>query len=140
MQLKIKMKKGCEDLFPKKAHQNDACFDIYSAETVTIMPDKQCMVSTGVHMDIPVGYEVVFRGRSGNCAKRELWNHYGTIDTGYVDECKVIVRNQSKFPYTIARGDRIAQFKVQEVIPTELVLVDEFETESRGGGFGSSGK
>lgn len=140
MQLKIKMKAGCEDLFPKKAHENDACFDIYASECVEIAPNEQKLIGTGVHMDIPAGYEVVFRGRSGNCAKRELWNHYGTIDTGYVDECKVIVRNQSKESYTVNRGDRIAQFKVQEVLPTELVLVDEFDTESRGGGFGSSGK
>lgn len=140
MQLKIKMKKGCEDLVPVKAHPNDACFDIYAAEEMEIPPNQQRIVSTGVHMDIPTGYEVVFRGRSGNCAKRKLWNHYGTIDAGYVDECKVIIYNHSTEYYVVQRGDRIAQFKLQEVIPTEIVLVDEFETESRGGGFGSSGK
>lgn len=140
MDLRIKMDKGCENLFPTKAHEDDACFDIYSAVDTVIPSKGSTIVSTGLHMDVPTGYEVVFRGRSGMAAKHAVFAHMGTIDAGYVDECKVILFNLSDKDYPISVGDRIAQFKVQFVLPTKLHLVDKFKTESRGGGFGSTGK
>lgn len=140
MNLKIKMKEGCEHLVPRKAHDNDACFDVYSAEDTVVPAKGYAIVSTGLYMDIPAGYEVVFRGRSGMAAKHAVFAHMGTIDAGYVDECKVILYNLSDKDYTISFGDRIAQFKAQFVLETKLHIVDKFSTESRGGGFGSTGK
>lgn len=140
MNLPIKMLTGCEDLIPKKAHADDACYDVYSSIDITVPANSCAIVPTGLCMDIPNGFEVVFRGRSGMAAKHSVFAHMGTIDTGYIDECKVILYNLSNIPYKISRGDRIAQFKLQIVLPTELVPVEDFNTASRGGGFGSSGK
>lgn len=140
MIVNIKMKEGCEDLIPKKAHEADACFDVYSAEDIIVPAKGSAMVSTGLHIDIPTGFEVVFRGRSGMAAKHSVFAHMGTIDSGYVDECKVILYNLSDKDYAIKRGDRVAQCKLQIVLYTDLRVVNTFDTVSRGGGFGSTGK
>lgn len=137
--LEIKMKDGCEDLFPKQAHMTDACYDIYAAEDAVIPAQGTKPVHTGVHMNIPEGYEVVFRPRSGLFFKYGISSHLGTIDTGYIDECQVIMWNQSDKDYEVKRGDRIAQFKVQKLLDTILVKVDDITAQSRGGGFGSTG-
>lgn len=139
MVLEIKMKEGCEDLFPKMAHITDACYDIYAAEDAVIHAHGTKPVHTGVHMNIPVGYEVVIRPRSGLFYKHGVSCHLGTIDTGYIDECQVIMWNQSDKDYEVHRGDRIAQFNVQTLTPTILIKVDEINAHSRGGGFGSTG-
>lgn len=138
-QLKVFMEKGCENFIPRKAHPDDACFDIFSSEDIVIPAGSFRAVHTGLHMEVPKGCEVVFRGRSGMACKHGIIAHMGTIDYGYTDECKVILYNMSDKDYTIHIGDRIAQFKLQEVLPVYITQVNKLDVESRGGGFGSSG-
>jgi dUTP pyrophosphatase len=73
--------------------------------------------------------------------KKNCFAFFGSIDSGYLDEVKVLLTNDSVDPYYVKRGDRIAQFKLTKLEPTEIVPVDSFgDTFDRGGGFGSSGR
>lgn len=109
---------------------------------VTLEPLERKMIPTGVFLEIPLGYEVQVRPRSGMA-----WNHGitclnspGTVDSDYRGELKVILVNISDVSHTIHNGDRIAQMVVCAVVNTELQEVEELEISKRGsGGFGHSG-
>ena len=130
---------------PSYARQGDAGMDIYAVEDLVIKPGETVLVSTGLKVAIPRGYEIQIRPRSGLSLKTPLRvaNSPGTIDTGYRDEVCIIMSNISlKEDYQIKRGDRIAQMVLQRVPEIQWVPVDNIQGigEDRGGGFGSSGK
>ena len=140
--IKIHMDNGCEDLFPRKAHEDDAAFDLRSRVDVVIPSGKITLVSTGVFMELPVGYEAQVRPRSGLALKHGITvlNTPGTIDAGYRGEVGVILINAGPADFTVARGDRIAQMVVQKLADVELVAAEQLSDTSRGaGGFGSTG-
>jgi dUTP pyrophosphatase len=113
------------------------------AETVTLEPRQRAMIPTGLAMAIPAGYEVQIRPRSGLAAKHGITclNTPGTIDADYRGEVQVILINMGDAPFTITRGDRIAQMIVAPVTQGEWEEVTELDTTARGtGGFGSTGK
>ena len=138
----IHMDNGCDDLFPRKAHEDDAAFDLRSRVDVVIPSGKIILVPTGVFMELPVGYEAQVRPRSGLALKHGITvlNTPGTIDAGSRGEVGVILINAGPADFTVARGDRIAQMVVQKLTDVQLVAVEKLSETARGaGGFGSTG-
>lgn len=104
---------------------------------------ERSLVPTGLLVEIPLGYEIQIRPRSGLAIKQGITclNTPGTIDADYRGEIKVILINLSAEPQTILPGDRIAQMVLQRVEQIQWVQVNSLEETSRGsGGFGSTGK
>ncbi len=109
---------------------------------VVIHPGEIKLISTGVSVSIPEGYEAQIRPRSGLALKHgiTLVNTPGTIDSDYRGAVKLILTNVGKEPYAIKRGTRLAQMVIQEVIQADVVEVDELEETVRAaGGFGHTG-
>lgn len=127
---------------PCYARAGDAGMDIHAAESTVVQPGEFRMVSTGLKVAVPSGYEMHVRARSGLAAKHGigLMNGLGTIDSGYRGEIKVILFNFGKEPFPIQRGDRIAQAVFNKFEAAHLEEVDELDTTLRGdGGLGHTG-
>ena len=129
---------------PHYANVGDAGLDLYSSETVDLLPGQRKLVGTGIAVAIPSGFAGFVQPRSGLAIREGLSivNTPGLIDSGYRGEIKVIAINTDKEETLhIERGDRVAQLVIQEVPVVTLVEVDELsETERGAGGFGSTGK
>jgi dUTP pyrophosphatase len=100
------------------------------------------LVPTGFAVELPVGFEAQVRPRSGLAVRHAIGivNAPGTIDADYRGEIKIALINFGKKPYTIRRGDRIAQMVIQSVCIPRIMLVDTLSSTSRGeGGFGHTG-
>ena len=113
------------------------------ASGLTLSPGARALVSTGLRMAIPAGFEVQLRPRSGLALKHGLTlpNSPGTIDSDYRGPVGVILQNGGDAPYTIAHGDRIAQMVVAPVLKAAFVVADILDDTARGsGGFGSTGR
>ncbi len=109
---------------------------------VTLAPGARALVPTGLSLEIPHGYEVQMRPRSGLALKHgiTLPNSPGTIDSDYRGPLGVIVLNTGQEPFEIIHGMRIAQMVVAPVVVAEFQLDQELSETSRGtGGFGSTG-
>lgn len=109
---------------------------------ITLLPGEFRMIPTGIQLEIPVGYEVQVRPRSGLAAKHGITvlNSPGTIDSDYRGEIKVILINHGKEEFIINSGDRIAQLVAARVEQALFQLSDELNDSERGeGGFGSTG-
>ena len=151
MKVKVKLLTPTAKL-PTKAHTTDACFDIYAdcktedsnTRNYIIKPGEWCNIHTGISTEIPVGYFAAVYGRSGMGIKQHLRpsNCVGIIDADYRGEWMVCLHNDGKEVMEIKPGDRIAQFCLQEVLPVELVPVEEelTGTERSTDGFGSTGR
>ena len=125
---------------PTKGHIDDAGWDLYSSEAVSIPAGATVLVSTGVAMAIPNRYVGLIWDRSSMGVKG-IHRHAGVIDSGYRGEVKVCLHNTTNETYHVERGDRIAQLLIQEVPVFRQHVVDELDTTSRGdGGFGYIGK
>ncbi len=141
--VKFKMFEGCDDLTPRKAHHDDAAYDLRSRVDMELPPGRSVVVPSGLFMELPVGYEAQVRPRSGLALKHNLTltNTPGTIDAGYRGEVGVIMFNLGQEPFAVRRGDRIAQMVICKLPEAEMVCVDELSDTLRGaGGFGSTGK
>lgn len=133
---------------PTYVYDGDSGFDLRAnlTESITLGPLERFLVPTGLSFQIPVGYEIQVRPRSGLAAKQGLsvLNTPGTVDQGYTGEVKVILVNLSNEKQTINHGDRIAQAVLCPVLTkrtTTLVSVNKLTKTDRGdGGFGSTGK
>ena len=113
------------------------------ASGFTLDPMRRAIVPTGLRVEIPVGYEMQIRPRSGLAVKFgiTLPNTPGTIDSDYRGPLGVAVVNLGSEPYTIQHGDRIAQAVVAPVVQVSFEVVDFIEETARGaGGFGSTGR
>ena len=128
---------------PAYAHEHDAGLDLYAAQAVTLPPGARALVPTGIALAIPPGFAGLVLPRSGLALRHgvTLLNTPGLIDAGYRDEVRVILVNTDpREPYTVQRGDRIAQLVVQRVEHVTLIPVRELAPTGRGaGGFGSTG-
>ncbi len=112
-------------------------------ESLVLGPLERAMVPTGLFVELPVGYELQVRPRSGLAAKHGLTvlNSPGTVDADYRGEIRVILVNLSAEPFEVRPGERIAQFVIARHERAEWELVEELsETERGSGGFGSTGK
>ena len=115
----------------------------YIAAPVILQPLERTLVPTGLFMEIPEGYEVQVRPRSGLAVKQGITclNTPGTIDADYRGEVKVILINLSNEPQTILPGDRIAQLVIQQVEQCVWDTVEMISVTARNdGGFGHTGK
>jgi len=113
------------------------------AEPVALLPGEIKMIPTNFAVAIPPGYEIQVRPRSGLAIKHgvTIINSPGTIDADYRGEIKIGLINLGAEPYTIHRGDRVAQLVVAPVQRAELQTVSELDkTVRQAGGFGHTGK
>ncbi len=112
-------------------------------EPVTLLPGERTLVPTGLRMALPPGYEAQVRPRSGLALRHgvTLVNAPGTIDADYRGEIKVLMINHGKEPFTLRRGERVAQLVIAPVIRAKWRAVDRLEDTARGaGGFGHTGR
>lgn len=144
--VQIKRFPGHEDLaLPRKMTELAAGYDLQAAvlEPMVLAPMQRALVPTGIAIAMPGGLEAQIRPRSGLAFKHGITclNSPGTIDADYRGEIKVLLINLGQEPFTIARGERIAQMVFQEVPETRLTEVEELSETVRGtGGFGHTGK
>jgi dUTP pyrophosphatase len=113
------------------------------ADDLVLQPGARALVPTGFALEIPAGYEVQVRPRSGLAHKHgvTLLNTPGTIDSDYRGAVGVILVNLGQEPFTVRRGERIAQLVVAPVVQAAFREVAALGASSRGeGGFGSTGR
>lgn len=111
-------------------------------EPIVLEPLQRALVPTGLYLEIPAGYEVQVRPRSGLAAKKgvTVLNSPGTIDADYRGEVKVILVNLSSEAFTVLKGERIAQLVLSRHETIEWEEVDALSESGRAeGGFGSTG-
>jgi len=150
--LQIKFVNTSDNSDPIWAKEGDSGFDLRAClpkgeKDVILQPFERMLIPTGLYFELPIGYELQIRPRSGHSFKTGLMAILGTVDTGYRGEIKVIMINLSNQPQKIEAGERIAQGVVASRVSTEfgklvkLESVEELsETERGSGGFGSTGK
>ncbi|MEX0338572.1 MAG: dUTP diphosphatase [Arenibacterium sp.] len=112
-------------------------------ESITLLPGERVLVPTGLRLEIPAGFEVQIRPRSGLALKHgiTLPNSPGTIDSDYRGPLGIIAMNAGTESFTISHGDRIAQMVVAPVVRARFEQVTDLgETERGGQGFGSTGR
>ncbi|MCX7924726.1 MAG: dUTP diphosphatase [Fimbriimonadales bacterium] len=132
---------------PLPSYQTDgsAGVDLYAAvkEPLTLQPGERALVPTGIRIALPPGYEAQVRPRSGLAIRHGIGmvNAPGTIDSDYRGEVCVILINWGQEPFTIRRGERIAQLVIAPVMRVEWEQVNELPPTARGdGGFGHTGR
>jgi dUTP pyrophosphatase len=143
--MRIRIKKlDTRARLPEYAHSpsEDAGMDIRCVEGAVLEPGVPQALATGFALEVPSGYEVQVRPRSGLALKHAITlpNSPATIDPGYRGELKVILLNLGKAAYEIHAGDRIAQLVVARYEPVEWEEGDLAESARGIGGFGSSGR
>ena len=129
---------------PAYAHPGDAGADLCAADEVVLPPGGRATVGTGIAIAVPDGHAAFVHPRSGLASRHGVTvvNAPGTIDAGYRGEVRVVLLNTDPDePFTVRRGDRIAQLVVQPVTTVAFVDVAELPASPRGeGGFGSTGR
>lgn len=138
---------GNDDLpLPSYATEGAAGFDLRAAvpadEPAVLDPGKRMLVQTGFAVGLPAGWEMQIRPRSGLAVKNgvTVLNTPGTVDCDYRGPVGVCLINLGEEPFTIARGDRIAQAVIAPAPQAALVAVESLDETARGaGGFGSTG-
>ncbi|MBQ9453747.1 MAG: dUTP diphosphatase [Desulfovibrio sp.] len=127
---------------PTYKKHGDAGFDLYVTRTTTIQPHSTEILPTGLAFAIPEGFEMQVRLRSSTGLKTPLIipNAPGTIDSGYRGEVGIVVRNLNDTPFTVNKGERIAQGILAPVFTASFVEVAQLPESERGdGGYGSTG-
>lgn len=137
-------KTALEAVLPTHGRFGDAGYDLSSIEDVILQPFERRLISTGIAIELPLGYAALILPRSGNAIKKglSLVNTPGLIDSNYRGELKVIAINlDPKEPIEIRQGDRIAQLITIKVEDVSFNEVDSLDETNRGAdGFGSSGQ
>lgn len=139
--MKVGIKRLHKDAnIPKYAYEGDAGFDLAAIESVTLSPGETKLIGTGLAFNIPSGYELQVRPRSGMSLKTKLRvaNAPGTVDSNFKGEVKVIAENTGHRPIFIEKGDRIAQAVLGIVFTAEFVEEELNDSERGEKGFGSS--
>ena len=143
MQIRIKKLNALASL-PEYAHgpAEDAGLDVRSVADALLAPGIPQAVPTGLGLEIPTGYEVQLRPRSGLALKHAITlpNSPATIDPGYRGELRVILLNLGHEPYQVKAGDRIAQMVVARYEAVEWQESELGDSVRGSGGFGSSGR
>ena len=142
--IKINTLNDSNNDLPYYATSGSAGMDVRAnlADTVALAPLERRLIPTGIFLEIPLGYEVQVRPRSGLALKNGITclNSPGTIDSDYRGEINVLLVNLSNQTFTINNNDRIAQLVVAKVEKAELILVQQLnETDRNAGGFGHTG-
>ncbi len=142
MMIRVRAEKGA--LLPRYATEGAAGADIsaFLSSPLTLLPGEYKAIPTGLCLEIPEGYEVQVRPRSGLALRSgvTVLNAPGTIDSDYRGEIRVILINHSSQPFTVRNGDRIAQIVVSAVRRASFAEAEDLSGTERGeGGFGSTG-
>ena len=142
--MKVKIINKSNNPIPEYATSQSAGMDLraFIKEPITIEPFNRKLISTGLYIELPEGYEAQVRPRSGLAIKYGITvlNSPGTIDSDYRGEIGVILINHSNTSFTVYPGDRIAQLVFNKVEQAELIEVEELDkTERNEGGFGHTG-
>ena len=129
---------------PSYATKGSAGADLraYLKEAVEIKPGERKLIPTGLHMNIPVGFELQVRPRSGLALKSGITvlNTPGTVDSDFTGDIGIILFNTSDKPFTVNPGDKIAQGILSRVYQMNFIEVESLEETERGsGGYGHSG-
>ena len=143
--MKVKVINRSVNELPRYETPSSAGMDVRAdlAGAIVLKPLERTLVPTGLHVELPEGYEMQIRPRSGLAIKHglTLLNTPGTIDADYRGENKIIVANLSSEPYELKPGERIAQMVVSRFTQVEWEPVQELSQTERGaGGFGHTGK
>jgi dUTP pyrophosphatase len=127
---------------PEYATNGSAGFDIASTHNILIPAGGTALIRTGLYLEIPHGYELQIRPRSGLALKHSIsvLNSPGTIDSDYRSEIGVILINHGKESYKVNIGDRIAQGVINKVYRAKFIKMEKLSTTDREGGYGSTGK
>ncbi len=145
IQIQVLQHQSAKDLpLPQYATKNSAGMDLSAnvQEPITLSPGERKLISTGISIALPVGYEAQIRPRSGLAIKYGITvlNTPGTIDADYRGEIMVILINFSDEDFIIERGMKIAQMVIANTVQPELALVESLDDTERGTkGFGSTG-
>ncbi|MDD4656570.1 MAG: dUTP diphosphatase [Bacteroidales bacterium] len=143
--MEIKVVNHSQFELPNYATPHSAGMDLRAntSETITIKPLQRVLIPTGLHIELPQGYEAQIRPRSGLAIKHGigLVNSPGTIDSDYRGEIKIIVVNLSNENFSLNPGERVAQMVIAKHEKATLIECSTLESTERGeGGFGSTGK
>lgn len=125
------------------AHAAGMDLRAFTAEQITIKPLQRLLVPTGLHIELPIGYEAQIRPRSGLAFKHGIGivNSPGTIDADYRGEIKVLLVNLADTDFVINDGDRIAQMVIAKHETISWEMAEELSDTTRGaGGYGHTGK
>lgn len=140
----VKIKNTSNNALP--AYESDAAagMDIraFINESITLLPLQRSLISSGLFMELPAGYEAQIRPRSGLALKHGITvlNSPGTIDADYRGEIKILLINLGNDAFTIQSGDRIAQMIIAPVSQAQWMETKELSDTTRGaGGYGSTG-
>jgi len=142
--MKVKIVNDSNNPIPTYETGMSAGMDLRASlnERVMLKPLERCLISTGLYIELPVGFEAQVRPRSGLANKHgiSVLNAPGTIDADYRGEVKVILINLSKEDYIVNNGDRIAQMVISKHERIELEQAESLNhTQRGGGGFGHTG-
>lgn len=141
--MKVRFVKNHENAqLPTYGTAGAAGADVYSVNEYNIAPGGHSLVDTGLLCNIPEGFELQVRPRSGLALKNKITvlNSPGTIDSDYTGKLGVILMNHSDTIFSVKPGDRIAQIVVAPVVQAKFEWVEETKDTERGsGGFGSTG-
>lgn len=125
---------------PEFAHRTDAGADLRSPIDTIVRAKKSIVIDTGVHVEIPEGYTIFLKSKSGLNVKHSLIGE-GVVDSGFTGSIKVKLYNLGNMDYEILRGDKIIQMVILPCVYCEFIKVDKFAESERGnGGFGSTGR
>ncbi|MCZ2084818.1 MAG: dUTP diphosphatase [Flavobacteriales bacterium] len=139
--LKVKVINKSQNKLPKYETPGSAGMDVRSNEDYTLKTERRTLISTGLFFEIPEGYEMQVRPRSGMANKYGITvlNAPGTIDSDYRGELGVILYNSGQTAFEIKKGDRIAQLVLAPVTRFEFEVAEDLSESDREGGFGSTG-
>lgn len=127
-------------IIPQYKTKGAAGFDFHALNETFLYAGEWTQVRTGIAFEIPEGYELEIRGRSGLAFNEKVFAFNGTIDSDYRGEITLMLYNDTDSPYQVKKGDRIAQGIIKKVKQVLFVEVDELKETERGeGGFGSTG-
>lgn len=142
MKVNVGIKLSNDAVVPKYNYSSDSGFDISANEDFTILPGETATIGTGLYFELPEGYELQIRSRSGLAAKNNIWvaHGLGTVDESYKGEVKLIMYNASKKNFSVSKGDRMAQGVIAPVVQAEFYGIEELTSSERSeNGLGSSG-
>lgn len=142
--MEVKIINKSNNALPEYQTSGAAGMDIraFVPSDIKIKPGEVKLVPTGLYLEIPKGYEIQVRARSGLALKNSIGvaNGIGTIDSDYRGELCVILVNFGQNEFVVKNGDRIAQMVLNKYEPIEFIVDEELSSTERGeGGFGSSG-
>jgi len=140
--IQLKIQKVADVKTPVYEHEGDSGLDLYAAEEYTLKPMERKLISAGIKIAVPPGYEAQVRPKSGLALNHgiSIVNTPGTVDAGYRGVVGVILINLSDKDFKVEKNKKIAQMVITKVERVNVEMVEKLDDTKRGeGGFGSTG-